>query len=29
MSEDGTMLGIAQLGSLELWRLAQDGAGCS
>ena len=25
MSQDGTMLGIAQRGSLELWQLAQKG----
>jgi hypothetical protein len=29
MSQDGTMLGIAQRGSLELWRLAQEGDRCS
>lgn len=28
MSQDGTMLGIAQLGSLELWQLAPRGGGC-
>ena len=28
MSQDGTMLGIAQSGSLELWQLAQEGDGC-
>lgn len=25
VSQDGTMLGVAQLGSLELWQLAQEG----
>jgi WD40 repeat protein len=28
MSQDGTVLGIAQHSSLELWRLAQEGDGC-
>jgi len=28
MSQDGTMLGIAQRGSLELWQLAQEADGC-
>jgi len=28
MSQDGTMLGIAQSGSLELWQLAQERDGC-
>jgi WD40 repeat protein len=27
MSQDGTMLGVAQRGSLELWRLIQEGDG--
>ena len=29
MSQDGTMLGIAQRGSLELWRLAHGEDRCS
>ena len=29
MSQDGTMLGIAQRGSLELWRLIQEEGRCS
>jgi hypothetical protein len=28
MSQDGTMLGIAQRGSLALWQLAQEGERC-
>jgi hypothetical protein len=28
MSQDGTMLGIAQRGSLDLWQLAQEGDRC-
>jgi WD40 repeat protein len=28
ISQDGTTLGIAQRGSLELWQLAQEGGGC-
>jgi hypothetical protein len=27
MSQDGTMLGVAQRGSLELWQLIQEGDG--
>ena len=29
MSQDGTMLGVAQRGSLQLWRLSQQGDRCS
>ena len=28
MSQDGTMLGIAQYGSLDLWPLVQEGERC-